>query len=831
MSRRSNPSGDVISNGAKFLLSLDSPYVYIRKHRALGFIIVALLMLLTARNTLSYRPSVNVDSLSYISEETRQAKGAYLQAFGSPDSNLFYLEGMDFLSAQGINFLYRLQQDVRAAIPYLREVNSLINLFPPGTQLPLQAGSPEAQRHQEWIRRRALSSPATSGHLVSEDGQKALVVMDFEALPSERELREQGKAIESPYISIGRAMEQILRRYQQPRWSEQGLQIWGSGAAHIVYQQSAFYVSDLSQIFILLTLIMLILIFLMLRSWLSFLGTLFSSVVANWLTIGFLSWMEMSVDLTFVMIPVTIGVATAIGYSVHFYNHFKHSLQHTSVDTALSIAWLRCVRPITFTALTTMFSFLSLHLVPIPAIQNTGYACLLEVLIIYVFTMTLYPLLLSFTNFRAKYHNVLQHGKWAFSVQLDRLAQFSFRHRKTIIFSAGGLFLTALFYTMKLQVNYKFSEFMGPENQVVKDLEYLKQSDFAPVGTISLVIYNEAGLFGPTSEKNQLDMLHSLQHILDQIQDEKIIKRVFWLGDLVQDAAKLRGQAGGITSLSRVSQLNGLLLLSKRLSGFDAANWIAADRKSLRILLEVKAFESLPLVNLAATYRQQLQEAANTGNAGSDSARVFFTGFIMDTSRGDLLMTRSFIKSIIVSLLIVFFLLLIIFRRLYITLIAMIPNVFPLIMIGGIISFMGISLNSFNFLIFPMVIGLIVDDTIHFFYTMVSRFDSSKNYRASIHATLAQVGPALVETTIILCSSFIVFVFSKFQGLAHMGLFTVLVILMALLADLILGPICLSLLSTENLKYKPLRRFVFWGPVVEKQKLSRMNAPRQGKPN
>ena len=112
---------------------------------------------------------------------------------------------------------------------------------------------------------------------------------------------------------------------------------------------------------------------------------------------------------------------------------------------------------------------------------------------------------------------------------------------------------------------------------------------------------------------------------------------------------------------------------------------------------------------------------------------------------------------------------------------------------------------------FPMVIGLIVDDTIHFFYTLVKRFDSSKNYRASIHTTLVQVGPALVETTIILCSSFAVFAFSKFQGLANMGLFTVFVIFIALVSDLILGPICLSMLSSKHLKYKPLRRCTFKG--------------------
>ena len=793
---------------AKFLLSLDSPYFRIRKYRSVVLVMVALLMLAVARYTFSYRPSVNVDNLSYISAEATQAKNAYLRAFGNPDSNLFYLEGVDFLSERGINFLYRLEQDIQAEMPLLKESSSIIKLFPSYVRLPLELGSSEATRNQQWLKRRISQSTAVAKQLISTDGRKALVVMDFEALPSKDQ--SQSLPVESSYISIGRAMEKIQYRYQQSHWAAEGLKIWNSGAAYIVYEQFTFYINDLSKIFILLSLVMLLLIFLMLRSWLAFLGTLLVSIVANWLTIGFMSLLGQTIDLTFLMIPVTIGVATAIGYSVHFYNHFKHSLQHTSVDIALAIAWLRCIRPITFTALTTMFSFLSLRLVPIPAIQTTGYACLIEVLVIYTLTMTLFPLLLSFTHFQEKYRRPLLHGKWTFAVQLERLTQFSFRFRKSILTIAVLLFLLALYYTSGLRANYKFSEFMGSENQVVKDLAYLEQSEFAPVGTVSVAIHNEEGLF---SDQGDIGLLKDLQQVLNEMEGEDIVKQVFWLGNLIEDAAQLRGYQDGIGSIRNMAELNGLILLSKRLSGFDGANWLSPDRKSLRILLEVKAFESLPFVDLTEKYRLRIEEAAR-------GSRAFFTGFIMDTSRGDLLMTRSFIKSIIVSILIVFTLLLLIFRRLYITLISLIPNVFPIVMIGGIISFLDIDLNSFNFLMFPMVIGLIVDDTIHFFYTAVSRFDSSRNYQVSIHVTLAQVGPALVETTIILCSTFAVFFFSKFQGLAYMGLFTVLVILIALLADLILGPICLSLLSMENLRHRPLRRFIFWGPIVGRPKKS-----------
>ena len=805
----------------KPLLALDSPYFDIRKYRTLFFTASALLILLFAKYALSYRPQVNLQDLIYESAEATHEergapsqppnKGTYLEAFGSPDSNLFYLEGIDFLSTEGINLLYELEQDILHKIPYLREIFSVINLFPPHVKLPLQKMN--AQQNQQWLKRRIFDSPKIARSLISPDGYKTLVVLDFEALPAEStpkprySKRFSTKSSESPYIQIGRAMEQIRERYEQSL--SPGLKIWPSGAAHIVYQQYTFYIEDLSKIFILLLLIMALLIFCMLRSWLAFFGTALSAFFSNWLTIGAMSMLNLQVDLTFFMIPITISVATAIGYSVHFYNHFRHSLQHTSVDIALAISWLRCFQPITFTAITTMFSFLSLHLVPIPAIQNTGYTCLLSILVIYIFTMTLFPLILSFTRFRGKYRNVLQHSKWALSSQLEILARISFRFRKWIIVFSCILLGVSLFYASRLRANYQFSEFMGSENQIVKEIQYLEQSEFAPVGTVSIIIHNPNGLFLQTAPSI---LLQDWQQIIAEIETEDIVKQAFWLGNLIEDAAQLRQQKQGLASIRSIAELNGLLLLSRRLSRFNAYSWLSTDQKSLRILVKIQSFQSRPLIDLVQKYQQRFKTASPAGT------QISFTGFLIDTSRGDLLMTKSFIKSIVVSLLIIFFLLLLIFRRLYITLISLIPNVFPIILIGGFISFMEIDLNSFNFLMFPMVIGLIVDDTIHFFYTLVKRFDSSKNYHASIHTTLVQVGPALVETTIILCSSFAVFAFSKFQGLANMGLFTVLVIFIALVSDLILGPICLSMLSSEHLQYKPLRRGIFLRPHKAKKK-------------
>jgi predicted RND superfamily exporter protein len=88
-----------------------------------------------------------------------------------------------------------------------------------------------------------------------------------------------------------------------------------------------------------------------------------------------------------------------------------------------------------------------------------------------------------------------------------------------------------------------------------------------------------------------------------------------------------------------------------------------------------------------------------------------------------------------------------------------------------------------------MTLGIIVDDTIHFFVTyFAARREQGLAPEQAVRYTFGTVGAAIIITTVVLVSGFLVMMLSHYRMSAEMGLMCALVIGLALLADLFLTP-------------------------------------------
>jgi predicted RND superfamily exporter protein len=121
-------------------------------------------------------------------------------------------------------------------------------------------------------------------------------------------------------------------------------------------------------------------------------------------------------------------------------------------------------------------------------------------------------------------------------------------------------------------------------------------------------------------------------------------------------------------------------------------------------------------------------------------------------------------------------------------LIGLIPNITPAVVIGGILGFAGIPLDTSTVIIMPMILGLAVDDTIHFINHGKLEFIRSGNYRTSIRRTFGTVGVALFFTTIILSAVFCIYMTSEVKTYFNIGLLAIAGMVSALLADYLVTP-------------------------------------------
>jgi predicted RND superfamily exporter protein len=133
-------------------------------------------------------------------------------------------------------------------------------------------------------------------------------------------------------------------------------------------------------------------------------------------------------------------------------------------------------------------------------------------------------------------------------------------------------------------------------------------------------------------------------------------------------------------------------------------------------------------------------------------------------------------------------LLLVILRSARLGLLAIVPNTFPLLLAGGLLAALDISLDFGTTVIASITFGLVVDDTIHFLVRMRQRLAAGDGLRAALRHTYEHVGSAIVITSVVIALAFGLYLFGAFGPSMRLGAFSALIILLACVADLVIVP-------------------------------------------
>ena len=121
-------------------------------------------------------------------------------------------------------------------------------------------------------------------------------------------------------------------------------------------------------------------------------------------------------------------------------------------------------------------------------------------------------------------------------------------------------------------------------------------------------------------------------------------------------------------------------------------------------------------------------------------------------------------------------------------LIAILPNIYPIIMNFGIMGWMGIRLSMATSLIASIAIGLAVDDTIHYLYRYNREFKKDLNKDRALRDTIKHIGKPIIFTTLTISIGFSILLFSHFKPTATFGFLIVVTMVFALIGDLIILP-------------------------------------------
>lgn len=205
-------------------------------------------------------------------------------------------------------------------------------------------------------------------------------------------------------------------------------------------------------------------------------------------------------------------------------------------------------------------------------------------------------------------------------------------------------------------------------------------------------------------------------------------------------------------------------------------------------------------------FLQQLRQEL-IDEVGLAPERVQFTGMLVLYNNVLQSLFRSQILTLGAVFLAISIMFWLLFRSLSLALIALAPNMLAAGLVLGVMGALGIPLDIMTITIAAIVVGIGVDDCIHYVHRFLKEFPKDRNYRAAMYRCHDSIGRAMYYTTVTVVIGFSMLTLSNFNPSIYFGLLTVLAMIAAVIGALLLLPQLIIM-------FKPL------GPEGEQDEMS-----------
>ncbi|WP_182864595.1 efflux RND transporter permease subunit [Rhodopirellula sp. JC639] len=212
------------------------------------------------------------------------------------------------------------------------------------------------------------------------------------------------------------------------------------------------------------------------------------------------------------------------------------------------------------------------------------------------------------------------------------------------------------------------------------------------------------------------------------------------------------------------------------------------EAQSWRITTRVPAFEQVDasayLSDLAAAHAAVLDRAA----ASRDDVSVTVTGVMPVIESAQQMLLQDLIGSFFTAMLVIAAVIIIALRSVPLGLLAMIPNVFPICVLFGLMGWMDRPLDIGVMMTASVALGIAVDDTVHFLLYWRRELAGDTRAAVAVARTITHCGNAITQTTVVCGLGLLVFAWSDFEPTRRFAWMMFLLLSAALVADLMLLP-------------------------------------------
>ena len=185
-------------------------------------------------------------------------------------------------------------------------------------------------------------------------------------------------------------------------------------------------------------------------------------------------------------------------------------------------------------------------------------------------------------------------------------------------------------------------------------------------------------------------------------------------------------------------------------------------------------------------------DAALAGLEG-DGLRIVMTGDPIIWGRYLDRMVWDLLKSLALASAIILVVMGLVYRSVRIGLIAIVPNLFPIVATGAMLAFLKMPLVIETVCAFTICLGIAVDDMIHFLSRYRLECLRGNVGDVAIRESFIKVGSPLVVTTVLMVTGFATVLWSELPGFRMFGAMACATLAAAFVADLIILPALLKI--------------------------------------
>lgn len=510
--------------------------------------------------------------------------------------------------------------------------------------------------------------------------------------------------------------------------------------------------------------------------------------------LGLLQWRVTVVSSNFVSLLLIITLSLTVHLVVRY-----HELHRR--DAEASQRWLvrEMVRsktlPSVYTSLTTIVAFVSLLASGIRPIIDFGWMMALGLVVGFIVTFVVLPaglMLLSPNSFLPRHNLTGALTRW-----FERLIE---RHGVLVMTLFASIAVVSVFGITRLSVENRFIDYFKKSTEIYQGMALIDRQ-LGGTTPLEVIVDPPSGWQPPQPQQPAAD---GFVDPFAAEEDAGLSATSYWYkGERVTEIEQIHAAlesfpaTGKVLSMATTFELmqklnegkplDNLLLsviykkLPAEIKQTLFAPYLSSDGDQLRFAIRIQeADHTLQRSKLLQQIRQQLI------GLGLQPEQIHLSGMFVLYNNVLTSLYRSQILTIGAVFLAIMAMFLVLFRSWQLAVIAIIPNLIAAGSVLGLMGLVGIPLDIMTITIAAIIIGIAVDDTIHYVHRFTEELAACGDHRNAIRRSHQSVGRAMYYTSITVIVGFSILVLSNFIPTIYFGLLTGLAMTVAMVANLTL---------------------------------------------